>query len=358
MIFYSHHQTAPFPARIFIPPFAEPISSNIHPLMARWLNVLGIDMAAYLDEHDMPGAMHRVGFDNWYPGFLDFTHIFRNSISFFTETALYRYATPHFYTVDEFPPKDAALRSEVFYSSPWKGGWWRLGDAVRYMVGASMAVLDTAAKYREELLYNRYQAGARQHRAISKDPPYAYVIPREQRDLPAAATLVRKADDQRHRSASSRHSLSPPTAASISRAWVILMDQPFSPLVKELFETQQYPDLRESNGPPIRPYDVAGWTLPMQMGVNVDAVLQPLLLRAKFEDSPGRQIFRRAGKLEVSGCVSIWYPRTISHSENSSLHAVNEILAAKGLGIVRPRRGKKEISATRTSTKGKNSTRF
>ncbi|MGA2595183.1 MAG: M14 family metallopeptidase, partial [Bryobacteraceae bacterium] len=103
VIFYCHHQTAPFPTRIFIPPFTEPISSNINPLMARWLNVLGINMAAYLDEHQMPGAVHRVGFDNWYPGFLDFTHIFRNSISFFTETALYRYATPHFYTVDEFP---------------------------------------------------------------------------------------------------------------------------------------------------------------------------------------------------------------------------------------------------------------
>ena len=90
VIFYCHHQTAPFPTRIFIPPFTEPISSNINPLMARWLNVLGINMAAYLDEHQMPGAVHRVGFDNWYPGFLDFTHIFRNSISFFTETALYR----------------------------------------------------------------------------------------------------------------------------------------------------------------------------------------------------------------------------------------------------------------------------
>jgi len=34
---------------------------------------------------------------------------------------------------------------------------------------------------------------------------------------------------------------------------LILMDQPFSPLVKELFEPQQYPDLRQfPNGPPIR----------------------------------------------------------------------------------------------------------
>src|SRR5579864_8114653 len=54
-VFYCQHQTAPFPARIFIPPFVEPISSNIHPTLMRWLNAFGIDMAAYLDEHQMPG---------------------------------------------------------------------------------------------------------------------------------------------------------------------------------------------------------------------------------------------------------------------------------------------------------------
>src|SRR5262245_28242427 len=102
VIFYCQHQSAPFPTRIFIPPFVDPISSNIHPLMARWLNFVGMNIAAYLDAHGMPGAVHRVGFDNWYPGFLDYTHIFRNSIAFFTETALYRYATPRFYTVDDF----------------------------------------------------------------------------------------------------------------------------------------------------------------------------------------------------------------------------------------------------------------
>src|SRR5579871_2461362 len=192
VIFYCHHQTAPFPTRIFIPPFVEPISSNIHPLMARWLNALGTDIAVYLDEHGMPGAVNRVGFDNWYPGFLDFTHIFRNSVSFFTETALFRYATTRFYRVDEFPKDQRDLRSGVFYSSPWKGGWWRLRDAVNYMLGASMSVLDTAAKYREQLLYNRYRAGRDNMERFTKEAPFAYVIPREQRDLPTAAALVQK----------------------------------------------------------------------------------------------------------------------------------------------------------------------
>src|SRR5580693_5536384 len=58
-VFYNHHQTAPFPARIWIPPFGDPISVEAHPLMWRWVNKFGTSMAAYLDEHDLPGSMHR-----------------------------------------------------------------------------------------------------------------------------------------------------------------------------------------------------------------------------------------------------------------------------------------------------------
>ena len=103
MVYFNHHQTAPFPARIWIPPFAEPISSNVHPLIWRWTNVFGTAMASYLDQRDMPGSIHRVNFDDWYPGFIDGVNNYRNTISFLTETALYRYATPRFYTVSDFP---------------------------------------------------------------------------------------------------------------------------------------------------------------------------------------------------------------------------------------------------------------
>jgi len=49
-------------------------------------------MTAYLDAHQMSGAISESRFDNWYPGFVDYAGSFRNEISFFTETALYRYA--------------------------------------------------------------------------------------------------------------------------------------------------------------------------------------------------------------------------------------------------------------------------
>jgi hypothetical protein len=331
VVFYCHHQTAPFPTRIFIPPFTEPISSNIHPLMARWLNAYGINMAAYLDEHGMPGAVHRTGFDNWYPGFLDFTHIFRNSIAFFTETALYRYATPHFYTVDEFPKERQALRSEVFYSSPWKGGWWRLGDAVRYMLGASMAVLDTTAKYRESLLYNRYQAARDNIERFRKEPPFGYVISQEQHDLPTAVTLVEKLLIN----GIEVHQAVKPFAADgreyRAGSWVVLMDQPFAPLVKELFEPQHYPDLRESpNGPPILPYDVAGWTLPMQMGVETALVAQPISAQQRSSLKLLEQVPQPSGSVQGTGPVY-----AINRRENASFKVINEVFSAGGqVGVV------------------------
>jgi Zinc carboxypeptidase len=326
VIFYCHHQTAPFPTRIFIPPFVEPISSNIHPLMARWLNAMGTDIAAYLDEHGMPGAVNRVGFDNWYPGFLDFTHIFRNSISFFTETALFRYATPRFYPVDEFPKDDRGLRSEVFYSSPWRGGWWRLRDAVNYMEGASMAVLDTAAKYHEELMFNRYQAAVDNVSRFSKEPPYAYVVPLEQRDLFEAATLVQKLminGIEVQQAAKPFHANGREYAPG---TWVILMDQPFSPLVKELFEAQHYPDLRETpTSPPKLPYDVTGWTLPMQMGVLVAPVLEPVKPADREALKKIDQFAPPAGGIDGSGSVFV-----LSHRSNAGFKALNAILDVGG----------------------------
>ena len=252
-VFYDHHQTAPFPARIWIPPFGDPVSLNAHPLMYRWINVFGTAMAAYLDEHDMPGAMHRGRFDDWYPGFVDHVNNFRNTVSFLTETALYRYATPHFYTVEDFPQDKRDLRTEVFYASPWKGGWWRLGDAVRYMIGASMAVLDTAAKNREELLYTRYRAGQDVVEKFTRDPPYAYVIPREQRDRGEAAQLVQKMmidGIEIHRAS---RNFSAAGNQYKEGDWVILMDQPFASLVKELFDLQKYPSL------PGAPAAAAAW---------------------------------------------------------------------------------------------------
>src|SRR6185503_18530264 len=48
-------------------------------------------------------------------------------------------------------------------------------------------------------------------------------------------------------------------------------------MAREVLDTQKYPDLRQyPGGPPERPYDAAGWSLPLQMGVRVVSLTSPL----------------------------------------------------------------------------------
>jgi zinc carboxypeptidase len=278
VIIYNHHQTAPFPARIWIPPFAEPISPFVHPLMWRTVNLVGMAMAQALEERGQKGAIHMgTGFDNWYPGFMDHANNFHNVASFLTETGLYRMATPHFYTINDFPARSRDLRPQSLYSSPWEGGWWRLRDAVDYMLTASISVLDVGAKYKEDLLFNRYQAG-RDVIAHHRDaPPYGFFIPQDQRDPVAAVEMLRRLafnGVEVHQLDTAIRFEGLDYAAG---TWVIPMDQPFANYVRQLFAVQDYPDLREyPEGPPDQPYDVAGWTLQYQMGVRVVEASAPL----------------------------------------------------------------------------------
>jgi hypothetical protein len=110
-----------------------------------------------------------------------------------------------------------------------------------------------------------------------------------------------------------------------SGSWVIPMDQPFSALAKELFERQRYPDALENGTSKAvdLPYDVTGWTLPLQMGVNVDAVSDPLgpderALMAKIDKA-------EVPEATVDGAAAVF---AISHKANASFQLVNAALQA------------------------------
>ena len=192
-IIYVHHQSSPFPTRMWLPPFAEPIASQAPPIVSREVNMIGMAIAQALETNGQTGAVHMgKGFDAWYPGYIDYMPVLQNIPAYWTETALYKYATPYFYTMKDFPKNRKDLRIESLYNSPWKGGWWRLRDPVEYMLTASKATLDYAAKYGEVLLYNRYQAGRNTIKKYEEEPPYAYIIPQKQNDPVAAVELLRR----------------------------------------------------------------------------------------------------------------------------------------------------------------------
>jgi hypothetical protein len=276
-IIYVFHQTAPFPARIWLPPFSEPVGLHAPPLISREINMIGMAIAQGLDERGQVGATHMgTAFDAWYPGYVDYAPAFKNIPAFWTETAGNQ-AAPREYTANDLPQAFRDLRPQSLYSSPWPAGWWRLADAVGYDETAALSTLEYAAKYKDELLYNRYQAGRDQIAKGRTTAPYAYVIPQKQRDPVAPVELLR-------RLAFGGVRVSQLTAAATidgvtypAGTWVIPTDQEFAALAREVLDVQRYPDLRQyPGGPPMRPYDAAGWTLPLQMGVQVAYVSKPL----------------------------------------------------------------------------------
>jgi Zinc carboxypeptidase len=282
-IVYVHHQSGPFPTRIWLPPFSEPVGVEAPPVIAREVNMLGMAMAKGLDEKGQPGATHMgTAFDAWYPGYIDYAPIFKNIAAFWTETALYQYATPHEYTINDFPANMRDLRPQSLYSSPWPPGWWHLRDAVDYMETASLAVIEYASKYKDSLLMNRYRAGRDQIALGSKKPPYAYVVPQEQRDPVAAVELLRRLAFGGVRVSQLTDALSIDGTSYPAGTWIVPTDQEFAAMAREVLDVQRYPDLRQyPGGPPERPYDAAGWTLPMQMDVKVVAVTTPLAADAR-----------------------------------------------------------------------------
>ena len=277
-VIYSHHMTSPFPATIWLPPYADPISPYVHPLINRMVSMMGMAAAQRLDEHGLVGATHMgTGYDAWYPGYIDFMNSFHNVVIMFSETGLHSYATPRFYTLNDFPEQSRNLQPRTLHSSLWRGGWWRLKNSVDYMLTASTAVLDVAAKYRENILYNRYQAGRDAIETYQEGPPFAYFIPQQQRDPLAAVEMLRRLAYQDIDILRLEQGIEFEGQTFPAGTWVIPMDRANASLTRQLLSVQDYPDLRQfPDGPPDQPYDVAGWTLPYQMNVRVVAAGSPL----------------------------------------------------------------------------------
>jgi hypothetical protein len=282
-VIYVQHQSGPFPTRIWLPPFSEPVGAAVPPLMAREVNMMGMAIAKGLEERGQVGATHMgTAFDAWYPGYVDYAPNFKNIPAFWTETALYQYATPHTYTIDDFPETMRDLRPRSLYASPWPPGRWRLRDAVDYMETASLSVLEYASKYKESLLFDRYRAGVDQIARGRKEPPYAFIVPQQQRDPVAAVELLRRLAFGGVRVAQATAPVTIDDRTYPAGTWVIPTDQEFAAMAREVLDVQRYPDLRQyPGGPPERPYDAAGWTLPLQMGLTVTTASTPLADKAR-----------------------------------------------------------------------------
>jgi Zinc carboxypeptidase len=277
-VWLDEHQMGATGPRIFVPPYSEPVDTDIHPLVWREVNLIGSMMALRLEQAQKSGVIYGFSYDAYWPGGTKNTAWWKNVSGLLTEVASVRLATPVRIAPGELSGGRKGLveyEAQTNFPNPWPGGLWRLRDIMDYERIASDALLEACADRREDFLRN---ALVRSRAAIATfRPADAYRIPARQRDAASALRLAELMDE---------HGVEVMQAAD-GDVWIPLA-QPYGRFVQEMFERQDYPEVKLVAGRDIvRPYDVSAWSLPLMMGVDVERSPLPQGL-ARFAATPPR----------------------------------------------------------------------
>lgn len=319
-IMYNHHQSGPRGTVMAAPPYRDPFSYFFDPGIPVGLNLVAAAMHSRLTAEGKPGFTFDMGsvFSFWYNGGLRTITYFHNMIGILTETI----GSPIPMEIPFVPDRLLPNSDQPFPVHPQK---WPFRKSVDYSVTANYAVLDVASRYREELLMNIWrmgrnsiERGSRDHWTITpskiervkaeasrsggavseegrrggagttsvtekhyellRQPadrdPRGYILPADQPDFPTATKFVNtfiKLGVTVHRATAAFEVNGRKYPAG---SYVIKTAQAFRPHILDMFEPQDYPnDIPYPGGPPTPPYDLAGWTLAYQMGVQFDRIL-------------------------------------------------------------------------------------
>jgi hypothetical protein len=341
-IVHNHHQTGPDWTRIFVPPYNDPVNQKINPGVTAGVNEVGSAMMRRFAVKRMPGAVSREGasYTMFWNGGGRTVPFYHNQIGILTETS-HRTPTPIYYDPAKKPERIGGVRTDstsTFYPYPWQGGESHFRDAVDYMLTGSMAVLDYAADRRTNLLYDIYSMGKDAIEQGESGGPYAYVIPTQQWDSGEATNLANTLLRGGIEVTRATQDFAAGGKQYDAGSYVLYAGQPFRPYLMDLLEKQNYPNrVQYPGGPPDPPYDLTGWTLPMQMGVTVDRIDQTFDVQTNPVDT-----FIEANDGNINGNAGFGY--LLDTRQNNSFKAVNTLLK-EGITVYRAGKGVNNIEA-------------
>jgi hypothetical protein len=319
-ILVDEHQMGSSGDRLFVPPYQDPPTPGIHPLVWRTINLIGSRIAYDLEKSNLKGVASRGFFTGWWIGSMDDSTWFHNIPGILFEGASVRLATPVYIEPEEVESAESFRNEErVFSPNPWKGGWWRLSDLVNYDLQATFSVLNTAVRQKKELLYNSYQIARENIARGESEAPYAFIVPRQQHDPAVAERFIQTLLKSNIRVFQLTHPARVGDTMLDKRSFVVPLAQPYRAFVKNIFENQRYPDIRKNlKAEPELPYDMAGWTLPVGMGVKTIAVNEPL--KALMEPVTMEQLLKSQFPEELEEYI------ILDSRHNNSFRAAFELL--------------------------------
>jgi len=386
-IMYNHHQSGPAGEVVFIPPFRDPVNHNLDPLVTLGIQAVGIAMHERLVAQGKGGSGMRTqaNYDGWWDGGMRNTTTYHNTITMITEII----GNPTPMSIPLVPERQLYISDLPLPVAPQP---WHFRQTVDYLMETNRAIVDYASRNREPLLYNIWRMGMNSIERGSKDywtitpkrvealkaaagpsgggrrgaqlaagggdapgggfgaasvpselyekilhdpamrDPRGYVMPANQADFPTATRFVNSLLKNGITVLKANAAFTVAGKNYPAGSYVVKTAQAFRPFVRDMFEPQDHPrDDLFPGGPPIPPYDIAGWTLAMQMGVDYDRIFDGF-------DGP---FVRLRGPRETPFSVTVEEPPAgsivgpaspagylISHRVNNSFILMNRLLKA------------------------------
>jgi hypothetical protein len=385
-IVYNHHQAGPAGSIVAGPPFRDPFNYVFDPLLVTSLDAVGSAMNSRLNKEGKPGYTQRSGteFSTWWNGGLRTATYFHNLVGLLTEIVgsptpstiplvpdrlIPNSGTPfpvtpqswHFkqsidYSVSlNYAVLNYAARNsdEMLYNAYVMGknsidrgskDYWTLSpkraEAIKQLyakaqAGTAPARPDSTGGGGRGAAAGAVTVGGgrgsnipvRYFDSVLRKPelrdPRGYIIPADQADF---ATAVRFINTCIMSGLVVQKATGPFTVSGASYpagSYVLKTNQAFRPEVLDRFEPQDHPnDFLFPGGPPIRPYDMTGWTLAYQMGVKFTRVLEDFT--GPFARIPYGQL-QSPPAAPIPAVAKGYF---ISAAANNSFIAVNDLFQA------------------------------
>ncbi|HLL95664.1 MAG TPA: M14 metallopeptidase family protein [Spirosoma sp.] len=381
-IMYNHHQRGPAGSVLAGPPYRDPFNYVFDPLMITGIDALGAAMINRLNSENKPGYTRLGGsvFSTWYNGGLRTTTHFHNMIGLLTEIVggptpediplVPNRLIPNGATPYPIIPQKWHFRQSIDYSLSLN--YATLDYAARHRdqllyniyhmgrnsIDRGSSHYWTLSPKRIESINTAYQADlkktpptstsgtasttavaasasgnprsgipAKYFTTVLQDSaqrdPRGFIIPANQADWPTAVKFVNALIKTGILVQQATAEFSVGGKSYPAGSYIVKTNQAFRPHLLDMFEAQDHPnDFTYPGGPPVRPYDAAGWTLAYQMGVRFDRLLTDF--NGPFKRIPYGELQTLTGAVANAGAAGYVFSSQI----NNSFTVVNDLLKA------------------------------
>ncbi|MCZ6836620.1 MAG: M14 family metallopeptidase [Planctomycetota bacterium] len=299
-VYWDVHQQGSNGERLFVPPFRDPLNPNLSPEIMTGIDAIGSRALMDLTSEGFTGVSTGVSYDMWWNGGNRNVPVRHNIMGFLTEAASVNLASPIFLRKSDLrgPRGLGGDRPSNRFPKPWPGGWWRIGDIIRYEMAFGRSMLGSLSREPAHWRNNTMLASQRTIEKGATNGPRAWIIPSDNRDPDAVAKLL----DVLLSGAVEVHVADAPIEAD-GRTYpagsiVIHRNQPYGSYVNDLMEIHRYPEGDS-------PYDNAGWTLSLLMGVRRVEVMEDLQGDFREVETPAQAIAAFNGDSRVVGNTNL-----------------------------------------------------